>query len=136
MFHNMQFIDISQLEKNTHTTLGTIVVVLLILQPFIGLTHHLRYKKTQRRGIWTRIHRWYGRALIILGMINGGLGLQLANNTTGGKIAYGVIAGISGSAFLGLIVWSELQNRAPGKSGISNSRVTANGTEGEDKTAA
>jgi hypothetical protein len=40
-------------------------------------------------------------------MINGGLGLQLADNTTGGKIVYSVIAGISGAAFLGLIVWSE-----------------------------
>lgn len=51
---------------------------------------------------------WYGRALILLGMINGGLGLQLANNTKGGKIAYIVVAGLSGAAFLGLIAWSEL----------------------------
>ena len=39
-------------------------------------------------------------------MINGGLGLRLANDTTGGTIAYGIVAGVSGAAFLGLIVWS------------------------------
>jgi len=44
-------------------------------------------------------------------MINGGLGLQLANNTTGGKIAYSVVAGISGTSFIGLIVWSEMRRR-------------------------
>jgi len=44
-------------------------------------------------------------------MINGGLGLQLANNTTGGKIVYSVVAGISGTSFIGLIVWSEMRRR-------------------------
>lgn len=32
--------------------------------------------------------------LILLGAINGGLGLQLSANTTSGEIAYGVIAGV------------------------------------------
>ena len=132
----MHSADIHQLHKNTHTILGTVVVVCLIIQPFIGLGHHLRYKKTQQRGIWTLIHRWYGRALILLGMINGGLGLRLANNTTGGKIAYSVIAGISGCAFLGLIVWSEMQNSASGKSRKTDSQLRPNGDENENKAVA
>ena len=39
-------------------------------------------------------HKWFGRALVLLGAINGGLGLQLSGNTTGGEIAYGVVAGV------------------------------------------
>ena len=33
-----------------------------------------------------------------MGIINGGLGLQLASNTHAGKIVYSVLGGISGAA--------------------------------------
>ena len=108
-------------------------MVLLILQPFIGLIQHLRYKKTRERGIWTVVHRWYGRALILLGMINGGLGLRLANDTIGGKIAYGVVAGVSGSSLLGLIIWSERKDR---KSHVSKAEAAAQGIDNEPMRSA
>lgn len=41
---------------------------------------------------------------MLLGIINGGLGLQLASNTTGGEIAYGVVGGISGVGILLLVI--------------------------------
>ncbi|KAK1142236.1 DOMON domain-containing protein frrs1L [Aspergillus melleus] len=91
---------LDRLHNNAHTILGTIIVVLLLLQPFIGLIHHFRFRKTQRPGKWTRLHVWYGRVLILLGIINGGLGLELAANTTGGEIAYGVVGGVFGVALL------------------------------------
>ncbi|KAJ5625871.1 hypothetical protein N7510_002180 [Penicillium lagena] len=96
---------LDRLENNPHTIIGTTVVVLMLLQPFIGLAHHLRFRKTKMRTAWTRIHVWYGRALILLGIINGGLGLKLAANTTKGKIAYGVVGGIFG---MGIIVIAAL----------------------------
>lgn len=37
---------------------------------------------------------------MLLAIVNGGLGLQLAANTTGGEIAYGVIAGIVGVVYI------------------------------------
>lgn len=74
--------------------------------------------KKQRQSKWTFVHVWYGRVLIILGMINGGLGLQLATDgpayKTAGMIAYAVIAGISGVAFLSAIAVSTM--RKTGKS--------------------
>ncbi|PLB50662.1 hypothetical protein P170DRAFT_445933 [Aspergillus steynii IBT 23096] len=91
---------LDRLHNNAHTILGTIVVVLLLFQPFIGLIHHFRFRKTQKPGKWTRLHVWYGRVLILLGIINGGLGLELAANTTGGEIAYGVVGGIFGAGLL------------------------------------
>ena len=75
-------------------------MVLLLLQPFFGLAHHFRFRKTRERGILTQIHVWYGRLLILLGIINGGLGLQLAVNTTGGQIAYGIVGGMFGIAII------------------------------------
>ena len=65
-----------QLHKNTHTILGTVVVAALLLQPFLGYIHHRRYQSISNRTAWTYIHVWYGRMLIILGIINGGLGLH------------------------------------------------------------
>lgn len=79
---------------NGHPIIGTTVIGLLILQPVLGYVHHLIYVKEHRRTFWIYGHIWYGRALIILAVINGGLGLQLSDNTVKGEIAYGVIAGV------------------------------------------
>lgn len=110
--------DACQTEKNAHTIIGTVVVVALLLQPFIGFIHHRRFMKKQQRSKWTFVHVWYGRVLIILGMINGGLGLQLASDgpayKMAGMISYAVIAGISGVGFLSVIAVST--GRKTGKS--------------------
>ena len=41
---------------------------------------------------------------MILAVVNGGLGLKLANNSDGGKIAYSVIAGVFGAAYIAAVV--------------------------------
>lgn len=64
--------------------------------------------RLSRSGTWTALlHIWYGRILILLGIVNGGLGLRLADNSDGGEVAYGVIGGISGVAVLGMVCWVE-----------------------------
>ena len=78
--------------------MGTVIVILLLLQPFFGVINHVHFVKAQRRGAWAFLHVWYGRILIIMGIINGGLGLQLAGNTKAGKITYAVLGGVVGAA--------------------------------------
>jgi hypothetical protein len=78
----------------THTIFGTVIVALFIIQPFIGLAHHLLYKRTGGRTSVSHVHIWLGRSVLICGAINGGLGLQLAANNRGGEIAWGVVAGV------------------------------------------
>lgn len=78
-----------------HTRLGVIVCALMGIQPVLGWLHHLQYVKTQRRGAFSYVHIWYGRGLMILGIVNGGLGLQAANPSTRFIVAYSVIAGIT-----------------------------------------
>jgi len=89
--------------NNAHTRFGLALFILFLIQPVIGLIHHRSYLRTQKRGIFGQIHTWYGRALLILGVINGGLGLQLAANTRGGEIAYGVVAGVMAIFYLFVI---------------------------------
>ncbi|KAF5006082.1 hypothetical protein FDECE_7523 [Fusarium decemcellulare] len=81
--------------KQAHTKMGTIVVALIALQPVLGFVHHQYFKSHGKRGIVSHVHIWFGRILMILGIINGGLGLQLASSSKGYIIAYSVIAGIA-----------------------------------------
>ncbi|KAF9879927.1 integral membrane protein [Colletotrichum karsti] len=99
--------DNGYLFAQTHTLLGTVVVALLAIQPFLGYAHHAYYKKFQTRGAISHVHIWYGRALMILGIINGGLGLQLASTPTRYVIAYSVVAAVLGVMWLGAAVWGE-----------------------------
>ena len=57
-----------------------IIIVLLPIQLYFGWYHHHRYvldKPTSRRW-FTHVHLWLGRGIIVLGMINCGLGLHEA----------------------------------------------------------
>ena len=94
---------------NGHPIIGTIVIGLLVVQPFLGYIHHLIYVKDHKRTVWIYGHIWYGRALIILAVINGGLGLQLSGNTVKGKIAYGVIAGVMFLLYLTVLAVSYMR---------------------------
>ncbi|KAK1972730.1 integral membrane protein [Colletotrichum sublineola] len=101
--------DNGYLFAQTHTLLGTVVVAMLAIQPFLGVAHHKYYKKYQTRGVISHTHIWYGRALMLLGIINGGLGLELASSSRSYVIAYSVIAAIIGVAWIGSAVWGEIR---------------------------
>lgn len=51
---------------------------------------------------------WYGRVLILLGIVNGGLGLKLSSDSPAysraGTIVYSVLAGIMGAVVIGLVI--------------------------------
>ncbi|KAI8962285.1 putative iron reductase domain protein [Daldinia sp. FL1419] len=64
--------------NSTHTILGTVVACLMAIQPVLGWLHHKHYVKHHSRGLISHAHIWYGRALIIAGIVNGGLGLAAA----------------------------------------------------------
>ncbi|KAL4984656.1 hypothetical protein BDW68DRAFT_190336 [Aspergillus falconensis] len=93
---------LDRLHNNGHTILGTVIVVFLLIQPFVGFWHHHRYKKTQAAGKWAHVHVWIGRIFLLLGLINGGTGLKLADNTTGGIISYAVVAGVFAVAYISI----------------------------------
>ncbi|PHH60094.1 hypothetical protein CDD81_2138 [Ophiocordyceps australis] len=99
--------------KSTHTQLGAAVCALMCLQPIFGYLHHLFYLKHRRRGAFSHVHIWYGRALMLIGIVNGGLGLQLAGNPRGFTIGYCVVAAVCGAAYLAAAVVSALRKPAP-----------------------
>jgi hypothetical protein len=99
---------------NVHLRLGTAVFGLWIIQPLGGLLHHLLYRKQGKRTAAGHLHIWLGRAVLILAVINGGLGIQLASGGKNAEIAYGTV---SGAIFLFYIaVFAMAFGRSGGKS--------------------
>lgn len=105
---------------NKHVIIGLVVFILIFFQPFTGNLHHKYFQRTRARSLWSQAHLWLGRGAIILGLVNGGLGLQLAGNyddVDKAKIAYGVLAGIFGSAYLVSIALGEGRRAKAKRSG-------------------
>jgi len=60
-----------------------VVVLFATAQPLLGFLQHSFFRRNKRRGLWGHAHLWLGRILIILGVVNGGLGLQLVDEDEG-----------------------------------------------------
>lgn len=98
-----------------HAIIGLVVVGCLLLQPITGFLHHRLYKSRGRPNAATSPHVWWGRAVITLGIINGGLGLRLAANTRNGEIAYGVVAGFMWVLWMGIVIVVSVRRRSEAK---------------------
>ena len=66
----------------------------MAIQPALGYLHHRHFVAHQSRGVISYAHIWYGRLLMAVGVINGGLGLQLAAAPSAVVVAYAVIAAV------------------------------------------
>ena len=95
--------------SNHHPIIGIVLLVVLVLQPISGFLHHRLFKKYNSRTLWSYVHLWHGRVAILLGIINGGLGIQLAGDASqGAKIAYGVIAGLVGVVYIACAIYGAI----------------------------
>ncbi|KAK7752889.1 hypothetical protein SLS62_005232 [Diatrype stigma] len=101
--------------QSTHTKFGTVVVCLMALQPLGGWLHHRHYLQHARRGAVSHVHIWYGRALMVMGVVNGGLGIQLASGGDArGKpltIGYSVAAAVVAVLYLGAKAFGTMRAR-------------------------
>lgn len=116
-----QFDQYADLWHDPHVIIGLVVFALAFFQPILGGVHHhiFKTKGVGRRTIYAYAHLWLGRALITLGIINGGLGLRLAGKgqmqsqetTRRAEIAYGVLAGLAWLVYVAVMVWAELPRK-------------------------
>lgn len=83
----------------------------LIIQPLLGFIHHSKYKRLGRRTMWSYAHIWNGRIGVSVGIVNGGLGLQLANASWNIKLAYIVVAAIMWFLWMITAVVGEIRRR-------------------------
>lgn len=100
-----------------HPIIGIIVVAsLVIFQPVLGLVQHRHFHKTGGKGIFGYLHRWLGRSMIVLGIINVFLGFQLTGwrdpyAPRGAVISCSVAAGLTGVGYMVTIFLSNLKKR-------------------------
>ncbi|KAJ9601999.1 hypothetical protein H2200_013558 [Cladophialophora chaetospira] len=124
-----QFEAYTDIWNDPHPKLGLAILALAFFQPIFGAVHHSIYKKRTvkvKSGKPTKppdrtapghVHLWLGRLLIVLGMINGGLGIRLASfspfqtnsQSTKAKIAYGVVAATMFLLYLLFVITFEIK---------------------------
>ncbi|KAJ5805315.1 hypothetical protein N7474_011202 [Penicillium riverlandense] len=93
--------------QHHHPIIGLVVVSGLVLfQPLMGLLQHRHFRKTGGKSAFASLHRWFGRAMIVLGIVNAGLGFRMTREANPGAapravmIAYSVVAGVVGVGYV------------------------------------
>ncbi|KAK6438108.1 hypothetical protein LTR95_005695 [Oleoguttula sp. CCFEE 5521] len=98
--------------KKAHPIIGIALFLVLLVQPALGWMHHKMFKKKRTRTAWSWSHIGIGRLAILVGMVNGGLGLQLDGDTEKKHVVpYAIVAVVFGLAYIAAIVWGELKRR-------------------------
>lgn len=98
-----------------HPIIRLILITALFFQPILRALYYAVYVREQWSSIWSTLHVWWVRVVLTLAIIEGGFGLRYANNTTGGKIAYGPLAGLIWVSWLGVAVRHDRKkNKAQG----------------------
>lgn len=100
-----------------HPIIGMVVVSSLVLfQPALGFLQHRYFRKTGEKSLFAYMHRWTGRSLILLGIVNGGLGFHFASKNgnpapMGALIAFAVVAGVFGLGYVVSVVFLPRRSR-------------------------
>lgn len=63
---------------SAHQVIGLIIVAALVIQLGLGLVHHSMYARSKKPTPFGRIHFFLGPFIILLGIINGGVGINFA----------------------------------------------------------
>jgi hypothetical protein len=92
-----------------HAIIGLLLLAVMLLMPFLGWLHHKFYQRIRGRTWASYAHIFTGRAGVLLGMVNGGLGLSLADADDNYIIIYSVIAGLIGVAYIAAMVFGEIK---------------------------
>ncbi|KAL3446313.1 hypothetical protein BJX65DRAFT_296340 [Aspergillus insuetus] len=93
-----------------HPILGIITVASLsLVQPTLGWLRHRQFKRTGGKSVFTFGHRWLGRAMIVLGVVNGGLGFWWVGSSVvglrAGMIVFAVVAGVVFMVYVAVTIW-------------------------------
>lgn len=70
-----------------HQALGSFIFAVLFVQAGLGLTQHRIFRRTKQETIFGIVHRFLGPAAIVLALVNGGLGLDLAGRLASAQCA-------------------------------------------------
>ncbi|THV94244.1 CBD9-like protein, partial [Aureobasidium pullulans] len=95
--------------NSAHQIIGLVLFSLLAIQALGGLLHHLLFRRG-KNSIIGKVHMVLGIGLLILGIVNAPLGLNLAGDSKYNKY-YIIVVAILGALFLALRAWAVVRNR-------------------------
>ncbi|KAI8957571.1 hypothetical protein F5Y11DRAFT_339144 [Daldinia sp. FL1419] len=111
---------------NAHPIIGIVLLIVMFIQPPLGIAHHSKFKRLRRRTSFSYAHLWLGRISITLGIINGGLGLKLANASRGLIIAYSIVSGFAWLLWVIFAVVGELRRRKKNSNEVPREGIPPN----------
>jgi len=122
-----------------HIIIGLLVCcVIILVQPILGIIQHQHYKRTGGKGVFAYVHRWVGRCAIVLGMINNGLGFQLASNDivipTRTYVRNFTLMGVLVAIWLGLILYDQFRVKQGQTANLESEKVGFEGRKNQDVT--
>ncbi|OAL04189.1 hypothetical protein IQ06DRAFT_375180 [Phaeosphaeriaceae sp. SRC1lsM3a] len=97
--------EIPDRANEPHVLLGTVIAVLFLLMPILGWLHHRQFVKHGITNWKSAVHKWGGRVLLLLGVVNGFTGLQLSGEKMEAYVGLGVLAAVILLVYLGIIWW-------------------------------
>jgi len=89
------------------------LIPLLLLQPAFGVIAYRYFLRSNgQRGRWSHVHTWLGRIIVLVGIINGGLGLQYSDASNSAEIGYAVAAVLVVAVWTGVIeLWHSKEEK-------------------------
>ena len=119
--------------NSAHQIIGLVLFSLLAIQALGGLLHHLLFRRG-KNSIIGKVHMVLGIGLLILGIVNAPLGLNLAGDSKYNKY-YIIVVAILGALFLALRAWAVVRNRKISKREGSEKGVLRRGSSSEEGVA-
>ncbi|CAD0055294.1 unnamed protein product, partial [Aureobasidium pullulans] len=121
------------LSQQDPSIIGLVLFSLLAVQALGGLLHHLLFRRG-KNSIIGKVHMVLGIGLLILGIVNAPLGLNLAGDSKYNKY-YIIVVAILGALFLALRAWAVVRNRKISKREGSEKGVLRRGSSSEEGVA-
>ncbi|KAI1142489.1 putative iron reductase domain protein [Hypoxylon sp. FL0543] len=97
--------------NTAHQVIGLLIFIFIFAQFTLGFLHHRKFKQTKQTTKLAPIHRWMGRGLLTLGIINGFLGFQLAQSNEYNYILAGLVISLTVTMVIVLVAKNYIQKR-------------------------
>ncbi|KAJ5374283.1 hypothetical protein N7517_006289 [Penicillium concentricum] len=94
------------------------------------------FRRTHRKTWWAYAHRWQSRIMLVLGVVNGGIGYNLSRSggSPGVFVAYGVVAALVYALYFSIIAFKAIRQRRASRGDKALPAEGAGLTETEEHT--
>ncbi|KAJ5587478.1 uncharacterized protein N7459_003243 [Penicillium hispanicum] len=98
----------SQDYSSSHQILGIVILILVIAQWSMGLWHHRIFQRSQTPTQIGPVHRYVGYVVLLLAIINGGIGLTWSSASTGTVLGYSITVLVIGLGTVAVFGWARV----------------------------